>query len=227
MYYGSNFQGSSPFQQPQYQKKTCGNGHYLTQTPGEYRNYPSCNQCGTKNLLNTYACSQCNFDLCQGCYNSSYGGSDPGEFQHVSGMSSQMPSNQYQSHQPPYQSSYVEYKQCPNNHFLTLCNSQMRYHPNCNLCGRTSLNHSWTCFNCNYDMCLGCYDNNNSRPTDKVKVCDNGHLLVFTDKYKRPNVVCNKCGKANIQNQYSCYVCDYDECINCYEGRKKNDCLIF
>ena len=125
------------------------------------------------------------------------------------------------------QSQMVEYKVCPSNHHLSLCDSSHRNHPTCNMCGNSNLNNSWTCFSCNYDMCLSCYDSNNSRPTNSVKVCNNRHTLHYTDSYKRPNVTCNKCGSSNLNNQYTCYACNYDECMSCYEGRSKNSCNIF
>ena len=92
----------------------------------------------------------------------------------------------------------------------------MRFHHTCNFCSRINLNHSWTCFSCHYDLCLTCYDSDNTKPT-KLKECYKGHLLIYTDKKTRPNVICNKCCNTNFLNQYSCMICDYDECMNCYE----------
>jgi hypothetical protein len=132
-----------------------------------------------------------------------------------------------QSYSMTTQTKAIELKQCPSMHYLTLCDSTARYYPSCNICNKSNLKHSWTCFNCNYDMCLSCYDKDNTRPTNMVKVCNNRHLLCYTDKNSRPNVKCDKCKKKGFFNQYTCWVCNYDECINCYEGRKSNDCIIF
>ena len=121
----------------------------------------------------------------------------------------------------------IEYKQCPSFHYLTLCDPSTRSYPTCNICGTSGLKYSWTCFTCNYDMCLSCYDKDNTRPTNKVKVCNKRHLLYHTDCYKRPNVKCDKCYKTGFLNQYTCWVCNYDECQSCYDGRTANNCVIF
>ncbi len=152
-------------------------------------------------------------------------------------MNSNFPNNNYsggnfpQSNTISYpmtnQTTAVEYKQCPSKHYFSLCNSNTRYYPTCNICGQSNLQHSWTCFSCNYDMCLKCYDKDNSRPTSKVKVCNNRHLLCYTDRVSRPNVQCDVCGKKNPKHQYTCWECNYDECKRCYEGRKAHDCKIF
>ena len=126
------------------------------------------------------------------------------------------------------QTKAVEYKQCPSNHYLSLCDSSLRSFPTCNVCHKSRLIHSWTCFPCDYDMCLSCYDNNNNRPTKMVKVCNKRHLLVYSDSKQRQNVKCDKCYKTNFSNQFTCWVCNYDECMACYEGRSNNNnCNIF
>jgi len=122
----------------------------------------------------------------------------------------------------------VEYKQCPSKHYLTLCDSTTRSYPSCNICNTSRLKHSWTCFTCDYDMCLACYDLNNNKPTKNIKVCNKRHLLVYTDLNQRKNVKCDKCGKQRMTHQYTCWVCNYDECQSCYEGRTGNtNCNIF
>ena len=50
-----------------------------------------------------------------------------------------------------------------------------------------------------------------------MKECNMGHLLIYTDKKTHTNMICYKCFNTNFVNQYSCIICDYDECMNCYE----------
>ena len=128
---------------------------------------------------------------------------------------------------PTIQTNAILYKQCPAYHYLSLCDFNTRPYPRCDVCKQVNLMNSWTCFSCDYDMCLNCYDYNNQRPTNKVKVCNMRHLLVYTDCYQRPNVRCDVCGTTNISNQYTCWICNFDECLNCYEGRTKVNCNIF
>jgi len=124
--------------------------------------------------------------------------------------------------------SLVDYKQCPKSHYLSLCTRQMRNNARCDLCKKTNLNYTWTCFPCDWDLCTDCYDINNNCPTKSVKVCRKNHLLVYTTQFNRPNVKCDTCGSKYCQAQYTCYICDYDMCTNCYSTYKPKDgCTIF
>ena len=141
MNYGKN---SSFSYQPQQLIKTCVNGHILIMFNGQFRQFPYCTACGSTNLSMSYSCSICKFDLCFNCLSISY------NQKHTIFPSTIIPcyQNQPQTIETKTIPVPIEFKKCPNNHFLTLCESNMRFHHSCNVCFRINLNHSWTCFSC-------------------------------------------------------------------------------
>jgi len=122
----------------------------------------------------------------------------------------------------------VQFRMCPKNHYMTLCESSQRFGAKCNTCGRGNLNNVWTCFPCNYDMCLTCYDQNNERPTNQLKFCRQRHPLVYADSTTRGFRRCDICKTTGLLQSYCCYNCDYDMCSNCYNSYKnEGSCNIF
>jgi len=239
------YSGKGSFQQQQNfgsQSSTkCINNHELKEFTGVGRNYPTCKKCGALKLQHCHSCFECNYDICVNCFKGQSNFNQQNQFSNQNQFNSQNFNNQNQfnsqnlnnqnqfnnnqgfnNNQMQYSTQAFQYKKCPNNHHLTLCDSNLRYHPSCNGCGRQNLNNSWSCFPCDYDMCLTCYDQNNTHPTKNCKVCLKGHVLVYTTKYQRQNVTCDRCGRSYLDSQFTCYGCNFDLCMNCYQNHQNH-----
>lgn len=84
----------------------------------------------------------------------------------------------------------------------------------CRLCEVQKSTPSWHCAQCSYDICKICAIKFNAFPIELKEKCLLKHSLK-QEKYNG-NVKCRECSNTIISNGYSCNICNYYACGNCY-----------
>ena len=218
---------------------TCKNFHPLLKTPGINRNFPSCNLCGQEKLSTSYCCYQCTLDLCLNCSSNSI------KFSEISVGNPNFQNNfnvgtNYQgtsniinlNHQGNIYVPNINYNvgttYLPNTNYpqgniyvpTTNFNQGHNFVPNLNYNQSPNFNTYQDIPNSNFlNSSTNMINYPNSSQTKIVKFCNKKHKLLYTDSNQRNNVVCNNCGKTKINHQFTCTICDYDECQTCYNER--------
>mmetsp|Transcript_12722 Transcript_12722/g.12856 ORF Transcript_12722/g.12856 Transcript_12722/m.12856 type:complete len:607 (-) Transcript_12722:23-1843(-) len=183
---------------------TCRKGHHLSIEhkiveiyEAKYGCTPRCDECRTGIDYACQHCSECDYDLCDSCFNyySAPIGPHPGFL-------------------------------CPEDHILHYTDSASYYEsigkPKnfvCNGCKMTKAEECFHCRKCCFDLCNECADSLAlflSSPY--TKKCENDHLLLWNNKtsknYSGGAYGCNVCGEIYSKvGSLSCSQCLYDICI--------------
>ncbi|OMJ70388.1 hypothetical protein SteCoe_31634 [Stentor coeruleus] len=114
----------------------------------------------------------------------------------------------------------IEY--CINSHELLWSPNSSAYYSQeykktsykCMQCKKSRCEASWSCRECEYDLCLHCGIKKNLIPPKNLLICDEKKILVHKKKSDIP-FICSKCNDITNKNSYYCSSCDYSICGKC------------
>lgn len=100
----------------------------------------------------------------------------------------------------------------------------------CRYCEKFILYHYFYCYDCHYNMCINCYNNNDEQMNKvlKLSICKNDHKLKLRNYYYFDQIVCDICDEyieypilhyRNLDDESD----TYDLCFECWKLNKDNN----
>lgn len=84
----------------------------------------------------------------------------------------------------------------------------------CALCKKYRCEASWSCRECEYDICIHCGVQKSLIPPTNLMICEEKKILVHKKKSDIP-FICKKCNDITNKNSYWCSTCDFSICGKC------------
>lgn len=86
----------------------------------------------------------------------------------------------------------------------------------CEICKRNRNEPSWSCRDCEYNICIHCGIVKCLVPPLNPLICEEKNQLVFNRKSNNSSL-CSKCHESSGRNSYCCNSCNYSLCTGCSE----------